>query len=551
MIARIKFLTPILLLPCLLTSTSAQKLKKTDKTTLSNLQTHIRYLADPRLEGRRTGTPGERGASDYISVALGQAGVQPRGDNDGWLQAFTIDQGRELSKDAYFVVNDRPFVAEKEYFPLPFSATATVSGSPAIALQESGVPWFLDLRELLEGAAGNPHFDLSAAIRVKAAACAKKGATALILYNTSRIADNLAFNPHEKPEPVAIPVVYVTREAKRKYLKDESASVDIRLRMGFTERKRTGHNVVGYLNNGAATTVVIGAHYDHLGHGEDGNTLYRGRDSVTFNGADDNASGVAGLIELARMIAAGKSKSNNYLFVAFSGEEQGLFGSKYFVEHLPVELRTLNYMINLDMIGRLNDSSHLLTLGGVGTSPYWGATFGGVKNKEVSLRLDSSGMGPSDHTSFYLRGIPVLFVFTGAHADYHTPGDNSEKINYTGELEVVKFVYSLIEAADKRGRFGFTKTRDLGPDMPRFSVTLGILPDYGFGGSGVRADGVSEGRPADKAGLKAGDVIVELGGYPVTTLETYMDALGKFKKGDKTTVRYRRGTDTLESPVQF
>ena len=551
MIARIKFLTPILLLPCLITSTSAQKLKKTDKTTLSNLQTHIRYLADPRLEGRRTGTPGEKGASDYISVALGQAGVQPKGDNSGWLQAFVIDQGRELSKDAYFVVNDRPFVPEKDYFPLSFTATAAVSGSPAIALQESGVPWFFDLKELLEAAAGNPHFDLSAAIRAKAAACAKKGATALILYNSSRIADNLAFNPQEKPEPVASPVVYITREAKRKYLKDESASVDIRLRMGFTERKRTGHNVVGYLNNGAATTVVIGAHYDHLGHGEDGNTLYRGKDSVTFNGADDNASGVAGMIELARMVAAGKLKSNNYLFVAFSGEEQGLFGSKYLVEHLPVELRTVNYMINLDMIGRLNDSSHVLTLGGVGTSPYWGEMFGGVKNKEVALRLDSSAMGPSDHTSFYLRGVPVLFVFTGVHADYHTPGDNSDKINYIGELEVVKFVYGLIEAGDKRGRFGFTKTRDVSPDMPRFSVTLGILPDYAFGGSGVRADGVSEGRPADKAGLKAGDVIVQLGGYPVTSLENYMDALGKFKKGDKTTVRYKRGADTLEGAVQF
>lgn len=552
MIARIKFLTPFLLLSCLITAASAQKLKKTDKTTLSNLQTHIRFLADPRLEGRRTGTSGEKGASDYISVELGQAGVQPKGDNNGWLQAFPIDQGRELSKDAYFVVNDRPFVAEKEYFPLAYSATTAVAGSPAIALQESGVPWFLDLREMLESSAGNPHFDLSAAIRAKAAACAKKGATALILFNTSRIADNLVFNADEKPEPVAIPVVYVTREAKRKYLKDESASVDIRLKMGFTEKKRTGHNVVGYLNNGAATTVVIGAHYDHLGHGEDGNTLYHGKDSVTFNGADDNASGVAGMIELARMIAASKLRSNNYLFVAFSGEEQGLYGSKYFVEHLPVELRTVNYMINLDMIGRLNDSSHLLTLGGIGTSPYWGQMCNTAKDrKEFSFRLDSSGMGPSDHTSFYLKDVPVLFVFTGVHVDYHTPGDNPEKINFTGELEVVKFVYGLVEAADKRGRFGFTKTRDVNPDMPRFSVTLGILPDYSFSGTGVRADGVSEGRPAEKAGLKPGDVIVQLGGYPVTTLENYMDALGKFKKGDKTTVRYKRGVDTLEGAVQF
>jgi hypothetical protein len=459
MIARIKFLTPILILPGLFNSTSAQKLKKTDKTTLTNLHAHIHYLADPRLEGRRTGTAGEKAASDYISVALGQAGVQPKGDNNGWLQAFEIDQGRELSRDAYFVVNDRPFQSEKDYFPLPFSATTAVTGSPAIALQESGVPWFLDLKELLETNASNSHFDLSGAIRTKAIASAKKGATALILYNSSRIADKLSFDPHEKPESIAIPVVYITREAKRKYLKDESASVDLRIRVGFSERKRTGHNVVGFLNNGAANTVVIGAHYDHLGHGEDGNTMYHGKDSVTFNGADDNASGVAGMIELARMLAASRLKSNNYLFVAFSGEELELSGSKFLVEHFPIELKKVNYMINLDMIGRWNDSSQVLSLGGLGTSPVWREVYSSVKEKKEfsAFRLDSSAGMASDHSSFFHKDIPVLVVNTGAYPDYHTPDDNADKINYNGELEVIKFVYDLIEGADKRGRFAFAK----------------------------------------------------------------------------------------------
>jgi hypothetical protein len=462
MIARIKFLTPILILPSLFNSTSAQKLKKTDKTTLANLQAHIRYLADPRMEGRRTGTTGEKAASDYISVALGQAGVQPKGDNNGWLQAFEIDQGRELSHDAYFIVNDRPFQPEKDYFPLAFSAITTVTGSPAIALQESGVPWFLDLKELLEANSANSHFDLAGAIRTKAAACAKKGATALILYNSSRIADKLSFDPLEKAEPVSIPVVYITREAKRKYLKDESASVDIRLRVGFSEKKRIGHNVVGFLNNGAANTVVIGAHYDHLGHGEDGNSMYRGKDSVTFNGADDNASGVAGMIELARMLAASRLRSNNYLFVAFSGEEQGLSGSKFLVEHFPVELKKVNYMINLEMIGRWNDSSHVLTLGGLGTSPVWREVCSSVKEKKEfsAFRLDSSGVVVSDHTSFFHKDIPALVVNTGTYPDYHMPGDNADKINYTGELGVIRFVYDVIEGADKRGRFAFTKANE-------------------------------------------------------------------------------------------
>jgi len=551
MISRIKFLTPILVLSLL--TTTAQKLKKADKTTLSNLQTHIRFLADPRLEGRRTGTVGEKAASDYISSALAQAGIQPRGDNNGWLQAFDIDQGRMVSSDAYFVVNDHPLMLDKEYFPLTISPEGTITGSPAIALQESGVPWFLDLKDLVDAHPNDVHFDLAAAIWLKAAACAKKGATALILYNSSRTADHLGYDPKDKQKPAAIPIIYITREAKRKYLKDESASIDIRLRVDFAEKKRTGHNVVGFLNNGAASTVVIGAHYDHLGHGEDGNTLYQGKDSVTYNGADDNASGVAGMIELARLLATSKLKANNYLFVAFSGEEQGLFGSKYLVEHSPVELKKLNYMINLDMIGRLNDSSHALTLGGFGTSPAWGEICNSLKEKkEFSLHMDSSGTGPSDHTSFYLKEIPVLFFFTGAHADYHMPGDNYEKINYPGELQVIKFVYDIVETANTRGRFAFTKTREtMTGEMPRFSVTLGILPDYAFNGSGVRADGVSQGRPAEKAGLRPGDVIVQLGSYPVNTLENYMQALGQFRKGDKTTVRYRRGADTLESPIQF
>lgn len=555
-------LLTLVLAPAFLTI-SAQKLKKTDKITLSNLETHIRYLADDKLEGRRTGSPGEKAASDYISSGFSRAGLQPKGDNNGWLQAFPVDEGRRISAESFFTVNDRNLVLNKDYFPLTLSPTGTVSGSPAIALQEAGVPWFLDLRELLEANAGNPHFDFPGAIRARIAACAKKGATALILYNSSKIADNLAFDPHDRPVPAVIPVLYVTAAAKRKYLKDESASVDLKIKVDFTEKQRTGHNVVGWLDNGAPETIVIGAHYDHLGYGEDSNTLYRGPDRVIFNGADDNASGVAGMIELARMLSASKLKNNNYLFVAFSGEELGLFGSKYFVEHSPVDTKSINYMINLDMIGRLNDTTHALTIGGYGTSPAWGNVIsdsgpGAGRSKHTSrepspftLHYDSSGLGPSDHTSFYQKDIPVLFFFTGVHADYHKPGDDFDKINYTGELQVVKFIYSLVQDLNPKGRLTFTKTRDTQQGSPHFSVTLGILPDYTFSGSGVRADGVSEGRPAQGAGMKSGDVIVQLGTWPVTSLENYMEALGKFKKGDKTTVKYRRGNDTIERPVQF
>lgn len=447
MIFRIKFLPPILTLLFLFDQTlsSAQKSKKADKIILTNLQGHIHYLSDSRLEDRRTGSPGEKLASDYIISELSKIGVQPKGDNNGWLQAFGIDQGREVSTEAFFVVNDRPFVLNKEYFPLAFSAVGNVSGSPAIALQESGSPWFQDLRELLESGTGNPHFDLRGAIRAKAAACAKKGATALILYNSGRTADNLSFDPREKGEPVVIPVLYVTKEAKRKYLKDDEASLDIKLKVAFSEKKRTGHNVVGYLDNGAASTVIIAAHYDHLG--ASGDTSLRRDTAIVVKPWEDNAAGVAGLIEVSRMLAGSKLKANNYLFVAFSGEEQGAFGSKYLVGHLPFDVSRLNYMLDLDRIDPSVDSTHGLILGGYGTSPAWWGICREVKDvKGLSFRLDSVYSRAGDYSAFYTRDIPVLALYAG-------PDDN----DCNNGLMIVKFIYDLVSGANTRGKLAFAR----------------------------------------------------------------------------------------------
>ncbi|HTS44265.1 MAG TPA: M20/M25/M40 family metallo-hydrolase, partial [Puia sp.] len=296
-----------------------------------------------------------------------------------------------------------------------------------------------------------------------------------------------------------------------------------------------------------------GAHYDHLGYGEDGNSLYRGTDKQIHNGADDNASGTAAVIELARLLKQSKSKKNNYLFIAFSGEELGLFGSKYFTEHPTINLGNVNCMINMDMIGRLNDSSHALTIGGYGTSPEWSQLVNeNDEKKYFNIKYDSSGTGPSDYTSFYRKDIPVLFFFTGLHSDYHRPTDDYDKINYKGELEVVKFIQDLVEDLNGKGKLAFTKTRETQTGTSaRFNVTLGIMPDYTYNGTGVRIDGVSDGRPAQKAGLKPGDIIVKLGDYNISSLETYMQALSKFKKGDKTVVGYKRGNDNAEAEVQF
>lgn len=447
MLFRIKFLMPILPLPFLLTQTFAfaQKNKKADKLVLANLETHTHYLSDGKLEGRRTGSAGEKLASDYIISELSKIGVQPRGDNNGWLQTFDIDQGREVSADAFLMVNDRPLLLNKEYFPLAFSAATSVSGSPAIALQESGVPWFQDLRELLEAGTGNPHYDLRGAIRAKAASCAKKGATALILYNSSKTADNLSFDPREKTDPVVIPVVYITREAKRKYLKDESASLDIRLKVAFSEKKRTGHNVVGFLDNGAASTVVIAAHYDHMGMGAD--SSLRRDTAIAGKPWEDDASGVAGIIELSRMLTASRLKSNNYLFIAFSGEEQGAFGSKHMAGHLPMDLKQVNYMLDLDRIDPQLDSTHALIIGGFGTSPsWWGICREVAAQKGLSFRLDSAYSRQGDYTSFYTRDIPALAFYTG-------PDDEA----CNNELLIVKYIYELVAAANSRVKLAYQR----------------------------------------------------------------------------------------------
>jgi hypothetical protein len=253
-----------------------------------------------------------------------------------------------------------------------------------------------------------------------------------------------------------------------------------------------------------------------------------------------------------------KLKNNNYLFIAFSGEELGLFGSKYFTEHPTIDLNKVNYMINMDMVGRLNDSSHVITVGGYGTSPSWGEIYNLTGRKklysnDLTFRFDSSGTGPSDHTSFYLKNIPVLFFFTGLHQDYHKPTDDFDKINYIGEMNVVKHILSVIETEDKqKTKLAFTKTREAQTTTSaRFSVTMGIMPDYTFSGLGVRVDGVSDNRPAQKAGLKTGDVILSIGDYKTNSLEGYMQALGKFKKGDKTNVTYTRNGQTVSSTVEF
>jgi aminopeptidase YwaD len=525
--------------------------QKADKIVLTSLQAHIGFLADDKLEGRRTGSAGEKVAYEYISKKMEEAGLTPKGENGGFIQQFEVNEGREIKPATAFSINDVILKLNVDYFPLNFSGNGKVTSSAAIAMPQSESVWFFDLKEILEQNKTNPHFDLEDAIVKKTEKVASKGASALLVYNSSDIKDELKFDPKSKTEAAKIPVLFLSKDMKKKFLNDELSFAEYKLEVLIADKKRIGHNIIGFVDNGAANTIILGAHYDHLGYGEDHNSLYTGSTPMIHNGADDNASGTAALIELSKQLKNSKLKNNNYLFIAFSGEELGLFGSKYYTEHPTADLTKTNYMINMDMIGRLNDSSHGFTIGGYGTSPTWGNELTAT-DKFFKINFDSSGTGPSDHTSFYRKDIPVLFFFTGAHSDYHKPSDDADKINYTGELMLMKYIYGVIEKTNDKGKLLFTKTREAQQAGKRsFSVSMGIMPDYTFSGTGVRADGISEGKPAEKAGLKTGDIILQIGDYKITDVQGYMQTLGKFKKGDATKVTVKRGTEEKIFDVTF
>ncbi len=315
--------------------------------------------------------------------------------------------------------------------------------------------------------------------------------------------------------------------------------------------ERKGMNVLGFLNNDAPYTIVIGAHYDHLGMGHDHNSLDANPDDKIHNGADDNASGTSGVLELARYYATNNIKENyNFLFMCFSGEELGLLGSKKWCDNPTVTLSTINYMINMDMIGRLNDSTKKLLVYGVGTSPTWGPCLDKINNY-FSIKKDSSGIGPSDQTSFYLKDIPVLHFFTGQHSDYHKPSDDVDKINIAGEKKVLEYIVTLVDETMKIPKLAFAKTASPASNKTNFKVTLGVMPDYAYEGKGLRIDGVTDGKPAAKAGLQKGDVVIELGGTTINNIQDYMKGLSQFKKGEKAKVVILRGTETLTKEAEF
>ncbi len=317
-----------------------------------------------------------------------------------------------------------------------------------------------------------------------------------------------------------------------------------------TGEAKNGSNVIGFLDNGAAKTIVIGGHFDHLGFREHGSSLDKNK-KLIHNGADDNASGTAGVLALANYFANNSIKEkSNFLFMCYSAEEDGLIGSKYFTNNPTMALTKISAMINMDMIGRLNDSTKKLMVFGVGTSPAYTSIFANSKTN-LTLAFDSSGIGPSDQTSFYLKNIPVLHFFTGQHTDYHKSTDDTDKINFAGEVEVLQFIQQIATALAETENIPFTKTKQ--PEQARvsFKVTLGIMPDYSYECKGVKIDAVNEGKPAILAGMQSGDVLIQLGEFTVNNMQDYMKALSKHSKGQQVQATVLRGGNPVNLPVTF
>ena len=347
--------------------------------------------------------------------------------------------------------------------------------------------------------------------------------------------------------------------------------------VNLVKKQAESYNVIGILEGQDAQlkseAIVIGAHYDHLGKGGAGSLAVNSAE--IHHGADDNASGVAAMLELARTFAKEKKNKRTIIFIAFGGEEEGLLGSKFYVNNAVFPIAKTVAMINLDMVGRLSENK--LTVGGIGTASEWkdlinsnnqssfstirneSPTSAKIENKQTgevvnktypnfALQLNEDGFGPSDHSSFYGKQIPVLFFFTGTHADYHKPSDTAEKINYGGLMKVTGFVSEIVKSIDQnqlKPTYAVAKSSGMGGRMT-FGVSLGTVPSYSEGSTdGLLLDGVRDDSPASKIGLKAGDKIVRLAGRDIRNISDYVFVLGEMKAGEEYEIVVRRGTETL------
>jgi aminopeptidase YwaD len=603
--------------------------------SVDRLRKDVTYLASDTLDGRRTGTQGANDAARYIAdefSSLGlRAGMQiakparTRGETrERYRQPFPYVSDVKLGSNNRFEIGAGDdigsFRVREDWMPLGFSSNGSISSAQFVfagyGISSSELKYddyaVSNVRDRIAVVfAGtpdgdNPHgqFLQPGQVRFKVAAARAGGARALLIiaHEEKLTDDRLARLSYDNAGEAGIPIAVISRALAKHILNaelpelqkaaDARTAAESRLRqpvkanslnltVNVNRVESPSHNVIGILPGSDPKlkdeAIVIGAHYDHLGRGGQGSLAQR--EGEIHHGADDNASGTAGLLELARMFSAQRSKPRRTIvFIAFSGEEEGLIGSNYYVNHPVVPLANTVAMINLDMVGRLNNQR--LVIGGVGTAQEWKSwlntrnsdvsffprpngnadnplkkdnpqrrdvSFGRVTPGHFALTLNEDGFGPSDHSSFYAKQIPVLFFWTGTHADYHKPSDTAEKINYDGLARITAFVANIvgdIDKSDKRPTYKVAQVPATGRSTG-FRVYLGTIPNYADSSDGLLLDGVRDGSPAAKAGLKAGDKIVKMAGKEVKNVYDYTHALSEMKGGEEYVVEIVRAAQRL------
>lgn len=354
---------------------------------------------------------------------------------------------------------------------------------------------------------------------------------------------NITFNKLQfNFDSLRIPVIVTD---KNRFTKKKRFSV--KLEESYTSVMKKGCNVIGYLDNHSATTIVVGAHYDHLGSKEDSKKMQ----TLIYNGADDNASGTATVLELARQLKNTSGLRHNYIFILFSAEEKGLYGSTHFVKNLAHNRKGIVCYLNFDMLGRSDSMKRNLSLMATGSSPAWDTLLNNANSWQLSLNLVQGGTGGSDQMPFYLDSIPVVFFFTGLHTDYHQPTDDREKINYRGQALITEYALNVIHRLEKVDNLPFSNVKESGRSRRTQGVSLGIIPEHTWEGKGIKAAGIMEDRPAQKAGLQKNDIVIKIGEEEISDINSYMKALENFKPGDKTKVEVLRGQEKILFEIQF
>ena len=564
----------------------------------------VKALASPDMEGRGAGTKGIERAAEMIAERYRALGIQPAGTNS-YFQPFGVITGAKLLEGNRLTVNDgkakKELKLNQEYVPFSFSASGEAAGPVVFAGYGVTAPEFgyddyahLDAKDKVvvvlryepagfAAKSGTSALTRHAEFVTKAINARNHGAKAVIVLNgivEGKEDQLLKFGSVNGPENVGIVMAQAKNEvagawfaaagkslaAVQNQINASSApasfafpeSIQVSLAVQIEQTRATVKNVLAYLPGKTDQYVIIGAHYDHLGYGEV-DSLAPSQAGKIHPGADDNASGTAGVLELARLLAARKGElPRGILFADFAGEELGLLGSAEWVKEPTLPIDKADAMINMDMIGRIKDEK--VFIGGTGT----GATFRILLDEEKTkfpfhFDYSESGYGASDHTSFVGKKIPVLFFFSGLHADYHKPSDTWDKIDAPDAAKLLDFIEDVALKIDSDSqRVAFVTVKEEHPSGQAasgggsgYGPYFGSIPDFGQEENGVKFSDVRPGSPAAKAGFKAGDVLIQFGNMPIHNLYDFTDALRRSKVGDVVEVQVLRDGKPVKAAVKL